>query len=255
MRRPHALTSTIAVALLGGGIAACGGGSTPSTGPGPETVSVRLLDAQGNQVGTAVLTAVPLTGSTTAVRFHVSLSDLAPGDHGFRITAAGRCDGPDFSTAGPVLNPSGDTVRAANRLGHIAGALPDLPVGDDGSGTADFVDDLVTLDRGPAGSLRGPSGSALIVTANAGDATERTTTTGARLACGVVSPEAATSPTPSPSPTPAASPTVSVRTSTTTVTVTRTATATPAPPTRTPSPPASTATPSPSRTPVGVPSP
>lgn len=244
MRRPEAFTAAIAAALLGGGVAACGGGSTPSTGPGPETVSVRLVDAQGAQVGTAVLTA---TG--TGVGFHVSVDNLAPGGHGFRITKVGRCDGPDFTTAGAVIDPSGDTVQAANRLGHIAGALPDLPVGDDGRGTADFVDDLVTLDRGPAASLRGPSGSALIVTATAGDATARSTTTGARLACGVVSPAPATTSTPSPSPTPAPSPTPSVRTSTTTVTVTRTATPTPAPPTHTPIPP--TATP----TPVGVPTP
>jgi superoxide dismutase, Cu-Zn family len=248
MRR---LTSTFAAALLGAGLAACGGGSTPSTGPGPETVSVRLLDAQGAEVGTAVLTAVPFAGNTTGVRFQVSLSHLAPGDHGFRITDVGRCDGPDFTTAGAVLNPPGDTGPTANRLGHVAGVLPDLPVGDDGTGTANVVDDLVTLDRGPANSLRGPNGSALIVTANAGDAAGRSTTTGARLACGVVSPQAATSPTPSPSPTPTASPTVSVRTSTTTVTVTRTATPTAAPPTRTPAPPTSTPTP----TPVGVPTP
>ena len=179
MRRPKASTATIAAALLGGGLAACGGGSSPSTGPGPDTVSVPLVDAQGAQVGTAVLTA---TG--TGVRFHVSVNDLAPGGHGFRITSVGRCDSPDFTTAGAVLDPSGDTVQAANRLGHIAGALPDLPVGDDGRGTADFVDDLVTLDRGPASSLRGPQGSALIVTVTAADATARSTTTGARLACG-----------------------------------------------------------------------
>ncbi|HEX6493580.1 MAG TPA: superoxide dismutase family protein [Candidatus Dormibacteraeota bacterium] len=239
MRRPHAFTSAIAAALLGGGLAACGG-STPSTGPGPESVSVRLLDATGGQVGTAVLTA---TG--TGVGFHVDVTHLAPGGHGFRITSVGRCDGPDFTTAGPVLDLTGDTVQATNQVGHLAGALPDLPVGDDGKGTADFVDDLVTLDRGGANSLRGAKGSALIVTAGPADASVRSTTTGPRIACGVISPEPETSPTPSPSPTPTASPTVSVQTSTTTVTVTRSATPTPAPPTHTAAPP----TPSPSPTP------
>ena len=239
MRRIARLTCTIAPALLGGGLAACGG-STPATGPEPESVTVRLVDAQGVEVGTASLAA-----AGSGVRFHVDVADLPPGGHGFRIASAGRCDGPDFTTAGAVLDLAGDTVLAANRFGHIAGALPDLPVGDDGKGSADFVDDLVTLDRGPADSLRGLRGSALLVTANPGDVTTRSTTTGARLACGVISPEAASTPTPSPSPTP------TVRTSMTTVTVTRGVTPTPAPPTHTAAPP----TPTPTPTPGGVPTP
>src|SRR5689334_15449239 len=120
MRRIARLACTIAPALLGGGLAACGG-STPATAPG--SVTVRLVDAQGVQVGTA-----SLAPAGSGVRFHVDVADLPPGGHGFRIASVGRCDGPDFTTAGAVLDPAGDTVLAANRFGHIAGALPDLPV-------------------------------------------------------------------------------------------------------------------------------
>jgi superoxide dismutase, Cu-Zn family len=244
MRRIARLTCTIAPALLGGGLAACGGGATPATGPAPESVTVRLLDARGVEVGIASLTA-----EGAGVRFHVEVADLAPGGHGFRIASTGRCDGPDFTTAGAVLDPGGETVQAADRVGHVAGALPDVPVGDDGKGSANFVDDLVTLDTGPADSLRGPRGSALVVTANPGDLTTRSTSTGARVACGVISPETASTPTPSPSP----SPTPTVRTSTTTVTVTRSVTPTPAPPTHTAAAP--TPTPTPTPTAGGVPTP
>jgi Cu-Zn family superoxide dismutase len=238
---------TSATALVAGGLAACGGGGTPSTGQ--QSVQVRLLDAGGRQVGTALLTSDTSNGSASGVSFHVSVDGLAPGSHPFRITDTGRCDPPDFVTAGAVLDPPGEATEAVNRVGHVAGALPDLPVGDDGKGTADFVDDLVSLDHGRPGSLLGPKGSALIVSAVAGDTTSaRPAVAGAALACGVVSAEAEQSPTPSPGATPTASPTVSVSTTTQTRTVTVTRTATAAP-TATPIPP------TPRSTPTGVPTP
>lgn len=240
MRGSAACISAIASAALAGGLLACGG-STPSTGTGGTSVTVRLVDGTGAQVGTATLTPVSNGGSSapSGVRFQLDVSGLAPGDHGLRITAVGRCDPPDFTTAGGVFAPPENPALAA-RLGHAAGALPDLPVGDDGRGSAGIVDDLVTLDRGAANSLRGPRGTALVLESGSG-----------RRACGVISAEAPPSPTPSPSPTPTPSPTTSVSTTTatSTVTVTRTPAATPPPATPAPTP----APPTP--TPVGVPTP
>jgi Cu-Zn family superoxide dismutase len=265
MRRLTLLATT----LFLGGVAACGGGeTTPSTGP--ESTTVRLLDAGGVQVGTAVLTAVPLGGSTaapapsetaalgavsgatTGVRFHVTIDNLGPGSHGFRVTRVGRCDPAGFATAGADFNPLGGAGVAAGRFGHVAGALPDVPVGDDGRGSAEFVDDLVTLDRGPANSLRSQRGTALIVDATAGDvAAGRSVAPGPRVACGVISPEAQASPSPSPSPSPTPSATTSVSTTTRTVTVTRGGTPAPVPPT--PSTPAPTPTARPTSTPTATP--
>jgi hypothetical protein len=155
-----------------------------------------------------------------------------------------------------VLTGTSVTAVVAGGLaacgGGVAGALPDLPVGDDGRGTADFVDDLVSLDRGRPGSLLGPQGSALIVSALAGDTTSaHPAVAGAPLACGVISPEALSSLTPSPTPTP--SPTAAVSTD-----------AHPdghrdqdrhPTPARTPAPTSTPVPPTPTPTPIGVPLP
>jgi Cu-Zn family superoxide dismutase len=257
MRRLALLAST----LLLGGLAACGEGGTPPA-TGPESVTVPLLDGHGSQVGTALLTAVPLaagtaaptaaagsaSGAGTGVRLRVTISDLPVGSHGFRITGTGRCDPPDFASAGGDFNPFGRAHGLENRLGPHAGDLPNLPVGDDHTGVAEFVDNLVTLDRGPVNSLRGERGTALVVNAGTDDeVTNPSGGAGARIACGVISPAAPATPTPSPSPSPTASPSPLVRTSTTTVTVTGggVPTVSPAPPTRTPTPAPPTPTPSP----------
>jgi Cu-Zn family superoxide dismutase len=238
-----------AAALLGLGATACGG-SNQSGGGNTNSITVKLVDGRGTQVGTAVLSPVALAGSggsgtasasagsssSNGVRFQISVSGLAPGSHPLRITSEGRCDPPDFATSGALFSPP---VTTTATVGHSAGTLPALPVGDDGKGGADLVDDLVTLDRGPANSLHSPRGTALLVGAASGP-----------LACGVLSAPAPVSPTPSPSPTPTPSPTPVTSTTTTTVTVTRTSTssvvATPAP---------TPIVPTPTPTPLGLPTP
>ncbi len=231
MRRRLVPLEVAAVGIL---LAACGSEAQPSASPSPDTsLIVRMVDAQGAEVAKAVLTPVPLshgssaTGATnsgspasTGVHFHVTVEKLQPGSHSFAVHAAGRCDPPGFTTAGPILNPSGAraVVGAQDLLGPLVGSLPDLPVGSDGSATVDFTSDAVTLDRGPANSLRSQDGTSLVVIDPAGNS---------RIACGVVSAPQPTSPTPSPSPTAV----VSTSTTTTTVTVTHTSTllATPSP--------------------------
>src|SRR3712207_8203137 len=43
------------------------------------------------------------------------LTGLAPGAHGIHFHQAGRCDPPDFATAGPHLNPTGALHGLENR--------------------------------------------------------------------------------------------------------------------------------------------
>jgi Cu-Zn family superoxide dismutase len=239
--------------------AGCGGGSQPSPSPTPDTsVTVRMIDSQGAEVARATLTPVPLaslssstaaaggtgaaTPATTGVRFHVSVEKLLPGTHPFAIHAAGRCDPPRFSTAGPIFNPPGARLVAGAQslLGAEVGSLPDLPVGSDGSATVDFTSDAVTLERGPVNSLRSPQGTSLVVLDPSG---------GSRVACGVIGAPEPASPSPSPSGSPRATSAVSVSTATTTVTVTHTTTL--APPSASATPPAPTPAASASVTPPG----
>ncbi|WDT80215.1 MAG: superoxide dismutase family protein [Candidatus Manganitrophus sp.] len=41
------------------------------------------------------------------MKIAVSVSKLSPGQHGLHIHAVGKCEGPDFKSAGGHLNPEG----------------------------------------------------------------------------------------------------------------------------------------------------
>src|SRR3712207_7776296 len=51
------------------------------------------------------------------VRVRGTLTGLAPGPHGIHFHQVGRCDPPDFTTAGPHVNPTGALHGLQNPLG------------------------------------------------------------------------------------------------------------------------------------------
>src|SRR5208283_4557945 len=61
-----------------------------------------LLNAKGAPVGTATFTQ-----KTNGVQLDLKVSNLSPGLHGFHIHSVGRCEAPDFKSAGPHFNPEG----------------------------------------------------------------------------------------------------------------------------------------------------
>src|SRR5438128_9645696 len=66
----------------------------------PTAARADLVDSQGKKVGTAELTQTP-----EGVRIALTVSGLAPGQHAFHIHAAGKCEAPDFKSAGAHFNP------------------------------------------------------------------------------------------------------------------------------------------------------
>ncbi len=140
-----------------------------------------LKDAQGNAVGTATFS--PGKGG---VKIAVQVAGLPPGRHGIHIHAAGKCEPPDFKSAGSHLNPLGKKHGLHNPEGSHAGDMPNLLVGDDGKARATFTAKGVTLGEGD-GSLFGPAGTALVIHADPDDErTDPAGNSGARIACGVV---------------------------------------------------------------------
>ncbi len=140
-----------------------------------------LKDAQGKEVGTA--TFEPSQGG---VKIAVRVGGLAPGRHGFHVHAVGKCDPPDFKSAGGHFNPEGKKHGHMNPEGAHAGDLPNLTVGQNGKGEANYTAKGVTLGEG-AGSLFGPEGTALVIHADPDDEkTDPTGNSGARVACGVI---------------------------------------------------------------------
>jgi Cu-Zn family superoxide dismutase len=140
-----------------------------------------LKTADGKEIGTATFS--PTKGG---VKVAVQVSGLSPGKHGIHIHAVGRCEPPDFKSAGPHFNPLGKEHGLRNPAGAHAGDMPNLSVGRDGKASATFTARGATLDGGP-GSLFKPGGTALVIHAHPDDQkTDPSGKSGARIACGVI---------------------------------------------------------------------
>jgi len=169
--------------LLAVGVAAMLLGGCASMTAEKESLSAEaaLKDKDGKDVGRATIIE---TGE--GVRIAVTGYRLPPGAHGLHIHAAGRCEPPQFASAGGHFNPAGKQHGTQNPAGPHAGDLPNLEVAASGEGGIDATTRLVTLGPGPT-SLLGPTGASLVVHAAADDyKTDPSGNSGDRIACGVI---------------------------------------------------------------------
>ena len=151
--------------------------SACATIPPPEPGAVATLrTAGGMQVGT-------VTASARDGGVHVTLiaRGMPPGVHAVHLHAVGRCDGPDFTSAGPHWNPGAARHGTMHGAGH-AGDLPNMTVAADGSGKLD-----AHASSGSFTDLLDADGGAIMVHAGPDDMmTDPAGNSGARIACGVL---------------------------------------------------------------------
>ena len=148
---------------------------------GSPQATAELKNARGEAVGTA-----SFWEDANGVRITAQVRGIPAGKHGFHIHAVGKCDPPDFMTAGGHFNPGGKKHGLKSPDGPHAGDLPSLEVGADGTGRLEYVTKLVTLGTGPT-TLFDADGSALVLHANPDDdTTDPTGNSGGRSACGVI---------------------------------------------------------------------
>jgi Cu-Zn family superoxide dismutase len=140
-----------------------------------------LKDAQGKTLGEATLRESP-----AGVLVKLDLQGVVPGTHAFHIHTVGKCDAPDFMTAGGHFNPTTMKHGLMATGGPHAGDMPNLFVPADGKLSAEVLDVNVTLAAGPK-SVFDADGSALVLHATADDyASDPAGNAGARIGCGVV---------------------------------------------------------------------
>lgn len=152
-----------------------------------------LKMATGESIGMA-----SFTQEAGGVRLKAQVKGVPPGAHGIHVHAVGKCDAPDFMTAGGHFNPVARQHGLNNPQGAHAGDMPNLTVGADGTATFDFLLKDVTTATG-TGSLFGPDGTALVIHAMPDDEmTDPTGNSGGRIACGVVTKTAASATTSAP---------------------------------------------------------
>jgi Cu-Zn family superoxide dismutase len=151
----------------------------------PAIAHADIVNAQGQEIGTAEFTTAS-DGVRVTVHVTVDVSQLPPGTHGMHIHTVGKCEGPDFKSAGGHFNPEGKEHGMNNPGGPHAGDLPNLEVGPDGNADATIVAKGVTLADGPD-SLFHDGGTSLVIHEKADDyMTDPSGNSGARIACGVI---------------------------------------------------------------------
>jgi Cu-Zn family superoxide dismutase len=155
-------------------VAGCSTVAEPQGGP-----PMPLINASGQTIGT-----VRAWQTAGGVTFRVIASGLPHGVHGVHVHAVGKCDPPDFASAGPHWNPTGKKHGMSNPAGPHAGDLPNVVVKANGVLGATLV-----LSAASMASLIDADGAALVIHAAADDnMTDPSGNSGARIACAVLQP-------------------------------------------------------------------
>jgi superoxide dismutase, Cu-Zn family len=140
-----------------------------------------IVNAQGQKIGTASFVA-----SQGGVRIDLDIAQLPPGVHGIHIHAAGKCEGPDFKTAGGHFNPEMKKHGKDSADGAHAGDLLNITVPATGAVKTSVLAAQVTLGPGPD-SLFHEGSSAIVIHEKEDDyKTDPSGNSGARIACGVI---------------------------------------------------------------------
>ncbi len=150
--------------------------------PSVPIANAGFVDKDGRILGTA-----SFRETTLGVRVEVNVRDVLPGKHGMHIHAAGKCDPPDFMTAGGHFNPNTKTHGVAGSVSSHAGDVPQIVVGSDGRGSLTFVAPHLSLNRAASNGLAFGAGTAIVIHANSDDEqTDPAGNSGTRIACGIV---------------------------------------------------------------------
>lgn len=178
------MTRFILLPLLA--LAACTTAEPPTVAgadAGPVQTDLALRDASGRERARATLNA-----EVDALAVRVESAGLAAGTYAAHVHAVGRCDGPDFQSAGPHWNPTGAQHGRENPQGAHLGDLPNLTVGANGQGSVAYTINGAGLTSGQF-QVADADGAALIVHAQADDyRTDPSGNAGGRLACAVIAP-------------------------------------------------------------------
>jgi Cu-Zn family superoxide dismutase len=138
-----------------------------------------LATATGTPAGRATVTEVE-----GGLRYTIEVEGLPAGTHGAHVHTVGRCDAPDFASAGGHWNPTAAKHGSMNPAGPHEGDLPNLIIGTDGRGTLG-----ATVAGGTLAGLLDADGAAMMVHAGADDLmTDPSGNSGGRIACGVFRP-------------------------------------------------------------------
>ena len=172
MIRLNAALTALAIALSG----CTSVGQIPTS----KLAAGTLRSANGAPAGTVVLVA-----AGDEVTINVAAIGLPKGIHGLHLHMTGRCDAPDFKSAGGHLNPHSMQHGTANPAGSHLGDLPNLVADSYGAGTvtAKLRDSRSAVEA----ALFDADSTAIVIHADPDDnRTDPSGNSGARIACAVM---------------------------------------------------------------------
>lgn len=168
-------------------LAACATDNSTSMGRTGGTAPAVILTSEvvgptGNALGKATLSQV-----ADGTRVQLDITGLPTGTYAVHLHGVGRCDGPDFTSAGGHFNPAMKQHGTLNPAGSHAGDLPNVSVTADRRGNLDATIPGLRLTGGDA-PLVDADGATIMVHAAPDDyRTDPAGNAGSRIACGVLS--------------------------------------------------------------------
>jgi superoxide dismutase, Cu-Zn family len=144
-------------------------------------MDVEMFNPSGDSLGT-----IKVSEQSEGVKLEVLLEGLPPGEHGFHIHEKGKCDAPDFKSAGNHFNPDEKQHGLLHPEGAHAGDLPNI-ISEDGKVEADLMAPQLTLKSDQKNSLLGQDGTSIVITEGKDDGmTQPAGDSGQRIACGEI---------------------------------------------------------------------
>lgn len=146
-----------------------------------------IINNQGQTIGEA-----HYIQGTEGVLIEVKVDSLPPGKHGMHFHEVGTCEDHDhFKMAKGHIMPTGKPHGYLHPEGPHEGNLPNLIVSKDGSAHVELYSDLVSINgHKDKPALLDENGSVLMIHINEDDhKTQPIGGSGARIACGIVTPK------------------------------------------------------------------
>jgi Cu-Zn family superoxide dismutase len=171
--------------LLALGAVACAPGDGPLAAAGEPAIGRASATADIRSVAGQTRATATATQVGDSIRVRVEAQGMPRGTYAAHVHTTGVCTAPDFNSAGPHWNPTGQQHGRNNPAGMHKGDLPNLAVGTDGRGSFEFTIPGASVAGGSAAMLD-MDGAALVIHAQADDyRTDPSGNAGARIACGV----------------------------------------------------------------------